>query len=195
MKYKKKPVVIEAYQTDKELDIETLEGTMHASPGDYIITGVSGEQYPCKPDIFKKTYEEISEEISDSDLISRQSAIKWVKTECNPYGKPTLDLESGEKVIEHLKRMRPAQQWIPLSTNQLPDEGQEVFIQFKEGRQCPHFKVQVGYLGKHEVEHVYFEKIGVKKVWYTDQYYYDLDRVVAWMPRPELYKEKEDETN
>lgn len=57
MKYRKKPVVIEAYQTDKELDIETLEGTMHASVGDYIITGVRGEQYPCKPDIFEQTYE------------------------------------------------------------------------------------------------------------------------------------------
>jgi hypothetical protein len=57
MKYRKKPVVIEAYQTDEPMDIETLEGTMHASPGDYIITGVNGEQYPCKPDIFEKTYE------------------------------------------------------------------------------------------------------------------------------------------
>ena len=57
MKYRKKPVVIEAYQTEKELDIETLEGTMHASVGDYIITGVRGEQYPCKPDIFEQTYE------------------------------------------------------------------------------------------------------------------------------------------
>lgn len=60
-KYRKKPVVIEAYQTDKEIDIETLEGTMHASIGDYIITGVNGEQYPCKPDIFEKTYEPVSE--------------------------------------------------------------------------------------------------------------------------------------
>lgn len=42
------------------------------------------------------------------DLISRQDAIKWVKTECNPYGKPTLDLESGKKVIEHLEQMSPA---------------------------------------------------------------------------------------
>jgi len=57
MKYRKKPVVIEAYQTDKEMDIKTLEGTMHASVGDYIITGVRGEQYPCKPDIFEETYE------------------------------------------------------------------------------------------------------------------------------------------
>lgn len=60
-KYRKKPVVIEAYQTDREVDIETLEGTMHASIGDYIITGVNGEQYPCKPDIFEKTYEPVSE--------------------------------------------------------------------------------------------------------------------------------------
>ena len=56
-KYRKKPVIIEQYQTDKEFDIKTLEGIMHASIGDYIITGVSGEVYPCKPDIFELTYE------------------------------------------------------------------------------------------------------------------------------------------
>ena len=39
------------------------------------------------------------------DLISRQAVIRWVKTECNPYGKPTLDFESGKKVIEHLKQI------------------------------------------------------------------------------------------
>lgn len=61
-KYRKKPIVIEAYQTDVAFDIATLEGIMHASVGDYIITGVNGEQYPCKPDIFKQTYEEISDE-------------------------------------------------------------------------------------------------------------------------------------
>lgn len=57
MRYRKKPVTIEAYQTDVEMDIPTLEGTMHASVGDYIITGVRGERYPCKPDIFLETYE------------------------------------------------------------------------------------------------------------------------------------------
>lgn len=60
-KYRKKPVIIEAYQTDKEMDIETLEGVMHAPVGDYIITGVNGEKYPCKPDIFEKTYEKVIE--------------------------------------------------------------------------------------------------------------------------------------
>ena len=59
MKYRKKPVIIDAYQTDKEIDIETLEGVMHASVGDFIITGVHGEQYPCKPDIFLETYEPV----------------------------------------------------------------------------------------------------------------------------------------
>ena len=56
-KYRKRPIVIEAYQTDVAFTVDTLEGSLHASVGDYIITGVNGEQYPCKPDIFEKTYE------------------------------------------------------------------------------------------------------------------------------------------
>ncbi|MBR2554432.1 MAG: hypothetical protein IKE94_06180 [Aeriscardovia sp.] len=44
-----------------------------------------------------------------SDLISRSKAIRWVKAECNPYGQPTIDYESGIKVIEHLERMPSAQ--------------------------------------------------------------------------------------
>lgn len=82
--YRKKPVVIEAIQfngknaeeieqwsnnnvktgpvsedtlTGAYLEIETLEGTMTAQPNDYIIKGVNGEFYPCKPDIFEKTYD------------------------------------------------------------------------------------------------------------------------------------------
>lgn len=56
-KYRKKPIIITAYRTDKPLIIKTLEGTLMASVGDYIITGLDGEKYPCKPDIFEKTYE------------------------------------------------------------------------------------------------------------------------------------------
>lgn len=56
MKYQKKPFIIEAYQTFEEKIIHTLEGDMKASVGDYIITGTKGEQYPCKPDIFKEIY-------------------------------------------------------------------------------------------------------------------------------------------
>lgn len=46
--------------------------------------------------------------INKDDTISRADAIRWVKTECNPYGKPTLDYDSGFRVIEHLKEMPPA---------------------------------------------------------------------------------------
>ena len=42
--------------------IKTLEGYMIASPGDYIIKGVKGELYPCKPDIFESTYEMVEAE-------------------------------------------------------------------------------------------------------------------------------------
>jgi len=74
MKFRKKPVVIEAYQTDIPLDIETLEGVMHANPGDWIITGVNGEKYPCKPDIFEKTYEPAEEGIMQD--LKQES--KWI---------------------------------------------------------------------------------------------------------------------
>ena len=76
--YRKKPVVIEAVVFDgnnyKECKnfieenfdntlnyphIKTLEGVMTVSIGDFIIKGVNGEFYPCKPDIFEKTYEEV----------------------------------------------------------------------------------------------------------------------------------------
>ena len=46
-----------AFLDDNNLIIRTLEGDMHASIGDYIIKGVNGEFYPCKPDIFEKTYD------------------------------------------------------------------------------------------------------------------------------------------
>lgn len=71
MKYRKKPVVIEATQWFKDGDhpavftgglsglprIVTLEGPMFIDIGDWIITGVKGEFYPCKDEIFKMTYE------------------------------------------------------------------------------------------------------------------------------------------
>lgn len=44
---------------DDEVIIETLEGAVVANKGDWIIRGVNGELYPCKPDIFEKTYEEV----------------------------------------------------------------------------------------------------------------------------------------
>lgn len=80
MKFRKKPVVIEATQwhlgdpmlpgmddggcgdfgcSRQSPQIHTLEGSLHVSSGDWIITGVKGEIYPCKPDIFSETYEAV----------------------------------------------------------------------------------------------------------------------------------------
>jgi hypothetical protein len=65
MRFRKRPVIIEASQWFKDGDhpsvkdgcIATLEGPLTVTPGDWIITGVKGEQYPCKPDIFAATYD------------------------------------------------------------------------------------------------------------------------------------------
>ncbi len=82
MKYRKKPVVVEAVQHTFEnkvelanflkrdiltevLVIETLEGEMIANIGDWIIKGVKGEFYPCKPDIFEMIYEAVRDEQSE----------------------------------------------------------------------------------------------------------------------------------
>lgn len=92
MKYRKKPVVIEAFrfQIDKAMpdwfnekritneivthddgtvEIKTLEGMMKANKGDYIIQGVNGEIYPCKPDIFEKTYDEVVSEMTPKEAL------------------------------------------------------------------------------------------------------------------------------
>lgn len=61
-KFRKIPVVIEAYQTNVEMEIETLEGVMKADKGDWIIKGVKGELYPCKPDVFAMTYEKVKDD-------------------------------------------------------------------------------------------------------------------------------------
>ena len=54
---KKRPISVKFRVAEKEEEIKTLEGIMRADIGDYIITGVNGEIYPCKQDIFKKTYD------------------------------------------------------------------------------------------------------------------------------------------
>lgn len=62
MRFRKKPVVIEAERLTERIEIETLEGVMIGNPGDWLITGVAGEKYPCKDDIFRATYEEVNGE-------------------------------------------------------------------------------------------------------------------------------------
>lgn len=58
-KYRKKPVVIEAVQLTNPMTVITLEGEMAGDKGDWLITGVKGEQYFCKDEIFQQTYEAV----------------------------------------------------------------------------------------------------------------------------------------
>jgi hypothetical protein len=93
-KFRKKPVVIEAEQwlgtgeqkeslladgvimdipsQDGSCLIPTLEGNMICMPGDYIIKGVKGEHYPCKPDIFELTYDLVEEEVGNIQVIAEE---------------------------------------------------------------------------------------------------------------------------
>jgi len=57
--YRRKPVIIRAIQIKELCEVDTPEGTMRGNPGDYLIQGVQGELYFCKPDIFAKIYEAI----------------------------------------------------------------------------------------------------------------------------------------
>ena len=111
MKYRKKPVVVEAIQlTNKnllevkewcngelvpnaetsgyDLYISTLEGIMHADINDYIIQGVEGEFYPCKPDIFEKTYEVASQQSQLDD--NQKIVLEWLKSNRNSLKVPML---------------------------------------------------------------------------------------------------------
>lgn len=57
MKFRKKPVVIDAVRITEEVEIDTREGTLKGYPGEWLITGIHGEKYPCGDDIFRQTYE------------------------------------------------------------------------------------------------------------------------------------------
>ena len=58
------------YEEIKSFKIKTLEGDMNVSKGDYIIKGIKGEFYPCKEDIFKKTYVDFTEYVSTNELLT-----------------------------------------------------------------------------------------------------------------------------
>ena len=58
--YRKRPVVVEATQLTKSTVVRTLEGDMIGAPGDWLITGVNGEKYPCPPNTFNQSYERVT---------------------------------------------------------------------------------------------------------------------------------------
>ena len=116
---------------------------------------------------------------TSSDLISRANAIRWVKTECNPYGEPTLDYDSGLKVIEHLKKMpseaRAIGAWIPCS-ERLPDNKTYVLTTIQVSGRQPHARSGFYHDG-------FFHNDNGDTWKATDR------EVRAWMPLPDPYRE------
>ena len=131
MKYRKKPVLVEAVQwfpgahiegvtevaemgagaPESHGEIETLEGKMIVSCGDWVITGVMGEKYPCKPDIFAKTYElaECKEKeinsIHDIDLNLPEGKLSLsLVTMCNNTER--FQGKTDREIIAHAKRVQ-----------------------------------------------------------------------------------------
>lgn len=134
MKFRKKPVVIEAFQYDGdlrgsdgnyyvpewavnayndeiiyydsllpneppcELFIKTLECVCHASVGDYIIQGANGELYPCKPDIFENTYDNVGSEEANKSEIGLEDISRIIGFIRSKYDEDYLDGDCGMSV-------------------------------------------------------------------------------------------------
>lgn len=93
-KYRKKPIVVEAYQLTSEMKIPTLEGEMTGNPGDYLVKGVEGELYPCKEKIFKKTYVDVTK-AEPTRIEILEAALNGAIEECKTL--MTLWVDMGKK--------------------------------------------------------------------------------------------------
>lgn len=178
--FRKKPVVIEAHQWDPTdaltslpawlaayvsanptlfdelvgaMGIRTLEGTRMAEPGDWIIRGVKGEMYPCKPDIFAATYEPVDASLSTPPA-SACSQSKEQEPKCatghtwtNDYGDdwhPDVGMlcdcrqkQWGVPLPEPRKPKLPASAWQPMET--APKNGEQVWLWWDGKRRLAHW--------------------------------------------------------
>lgn len=113
-------------------------------------------------------------------LIDADALYYKVKCECNPYGKPTIDFESGKKVLDWIEKAPTIEipQWIPCS-ERLPKDCEIVLASFKTGvvQMCK-----------------YFDSGRDDSWWsYKDDCFAWDNTVVAWMPMPTPYKGEGDE--
>ena len=149
--YRKKPVVVEAVQWTGEnhaemcefidpevfeiiprvgLVIHTLEGDHHANPGDYIIKGVNGEFYPCKPDIFAKTYEnstltQPNEPLTLEQLREMDGEPVWVNDEKTYAILQVWDDDNIDAIFSKPRGYIHAKDAIGMKIYRRPPEGEE----------------------------------------------------------------------
>lgn len=208
--YRKKPVVVEAVQWTGEnhaemcefidpevfeiiprvgLVIHTLEGDHHASPGDYIIKGVNGEFYPCKPDIFAKTYESATltppnepraglygkytvYKNKDGSLVTDCFILRPAKDPAavaalRAYAAATDNAELAADIINWVGA--EPNEWVSVE-ERLPEVGQEVLVYWRNTSQkAEHFEL-THYDGDH-----WFLLDNTERPWIV---------VVAWTPLP-----------
>jgi hypothetical protein len=144
MRYRKKPVVIEAVQYDGNfrcldifsindvgkfiigtddagnpcLKIPTLEGVMIASKGDYVIRGIKGEYYPCKPDVFEMTYERDEPTIIQAP-IKNYDAWDEVIDQLGDSNKMIDHVPDVGKMVEDVEKL--AEEFYPLNDDLYPN--------------------------------------------------------------------------
>lgn len=142
---------------DTNADIHTLEGWHHANYGDYIIRGVKGELYPCKPDIFDMTYEVVD------NAYTREKLIELCERSLNNDGTGREMRFVGGDVTPVVRR--GDQKWIPV-TDRLPE---------KKGN-------YLGFTGSTFMVG-YYKGDAVWWIWVYDREGVDL--FTHWMPLPE----------
>lgn len=85
-RWRKRPVEITARRMREPFEVETMEGVMRGKAGDWLITGVRGEQYPCDDEIFRATYEVASNSKGPPREV-------WVRVTDGAFGHEIVDLE------------------------------------------------------------------------------------------------------
>ena len=148
MKYMKKLIIVDAVQrtgnnieeiksfldenggvytiTDNSFVINTLEGNMLASLGDYIIKGIHGEFYPCKPDIFKETYDQVNVRINGKVNITDNDNTKIIYNKIVRDNVPEIIKEKHEKAIVKYRVITDKKELVKALCNKLIEEVNEL---------------------------------------------------------------------
>lgn len=148
MKYMKKLIIVDAVQwtgnnieeiksfldenggmytiTDNSFVINTLEGNMLASLGDYIIKGIHGEFYPCKPDIFKETYDLVNVKINGKINIADNDNTKIIYNKIVRDNVPEIIKEKHEKAIVKYRVITDKKELIKALCNKMIEEVNEL---------------------------------------------------------------------
>ena len=204
-KYIKKPVEIEAVQwtgdnleeiytfvgknnvndlllkEDNELYIKTIEGNMHASINDFIIKGIKGEFYPCKPDIFYNTYGESSESIASQFKAcpNKEIAIYILDFIKRQYEKRLPEDGGCRKYVEALKisidALNEHSSWINI-IDRFPEEKE--YLTVRDDNTSYYTRILIAYQTDTVMYDIcYYD--GYK--WFNERGY-KIENVIAWKP-------------